>query len=322
MADPSQWQDPEAAPPEPTYEQDFYVSIHKGESLGFYEGPSSHSTAEPWPAPDPFPQPTPSAQYSAPGGSAPTAGGVPSFGPSMPSSTFPDLHAAGPVYSLGFWQSLFDVDALDVRSRICSAVLPFHPPDYLAGKGYGYKALGQTLGETTVPHPVNRNPDLYGPLWIGTTLCLVIVVMSHTLQTLRCLGDQTANQSKLCNQSWITPLALACTIVFSFEFLVPVGLWVVMKWKDVPLGLMELLCLYGYSFCAFIPGTLLWALPWAWLRWLAAAGALLASTASITCNLSGLWQQYLEPKWALGMVGVVVALQLLMTIILNVHFSA
>eukprot|EP00667_Euglena_gracilis_P018803 EG_transcript_20030 len=303
------------APAAPSVDDGFFQSNLSTtvDTLGFYEGPSSSlgkgvSWQPPEPAASPFPgQPAVAPPFPmqppgpAPATAAPQPGGIPMgipmFGPAMPqlSISAPQLGGA-PVYSLGFWQSLFDVDTKDVQGRLRSALL-LRPPEYLSAQPYGHVPQVPDVEDGAPSHTVNRNPDFYGPLWIGATLCLVLVVISHTLNAIQCA---TVQQKKTCTQSWFAPVALGCSLVFGFELLVPVGLWVVMRWKDVPLALMELVCLYGYSFAAFVPATVLWVLPWSWLRWVVFFGAFGLSSANIVRNLLRVWQQHLEPQWLLG----------------------
>mmetsp|Transcript_82706 Transcript_82706/g.145880 ORF Transcript_82706/g.145880 Transcript_82706/m.145880 type:complete len:81 (+) Transcript_82706:2-244(+) len=46
-------------------------------------------------------------------------------------------------------------------------------------------------------------------------------------------------------------------LVVAYQTLVLLGLWAMVRWKDIRLTLTGVLCLYGYSLAWFIPGALL-----------------------------------------------------------------
>jgi len=272
--------------------------------LGFYEGPSTTASH-------------PSAWH--PAGPGPATGrmtDVPIFGPPPPTRHPGD---PGAVYTLGFWQALFDVDTKDVGSRILSA-LRMAPPEYLRHL-HPYTAVPQAMDPEGDPAGgPDRKPDLYGPFWIGTTLWLVCVVASHTLTTLRCQSG--LRTPTLCTQSWFTPIAVGGTLVFGFEFGGAAGLWAALRWRGVAVGLLDLCCLHGYSFFIFVPAAALWVVPGAWLHWLAALAAAALSAGNIVSNLQGLWRQHLDPQMVLSATAAVVALQLDFAVSLLLTFAA
>lgn len=161
--------------------------------------------------------PAPSQPGGAPAGAAPLGPGsaLPSFptGFTLP-ARFTSFSA--PFYTIEFWQSLFDVDAADVVSRI-RAVFLLLPPPYLLPPNRAQLSdpeapplasmtanvqmdtavdeddtaalysdphaaynhpWAQTLGLSGAPVSVGY-PDLYGPTWIGATIGVLLAIVPH-----------------------------------------------------------------------------------------------------------------------------------------------
>ena len=85
------------------------------------------------------------------------------------------------------------------------------------------------------------NPDLYGPVWIATTVVVILFLTGTISQYLSHQGkDHFAYDFKL--------LSGAAGLVYGYTGLVPVGLWGVLKWYgSESANLLECACLYGYA---------------------------------------------------------------------------
>lgn len=111
-----------------------------------------------------------------------------------------------PFWSLGFFQNLFDVDTDQVLNRLYGALVPF-PKSFLQ-------------------HHVNGKPDLYGPFWICTTLVFSIAISGNLANYLQA---GAANE----NYHWkydFHAVTLSATAIYSYAWIVPLGLWGVLKW--------------------------------------------------------------------------------------------
>lgn len=109
-------------------------------------------------------------------------------------------------WSLGFFQNLFDVDTDQVLNRLQGALVPY-PKSFLQ-------------------HHVNGKPDLYGPFWICTTLVFSIAISGNLANYLQA---GTANE----NYHWkydFHAVTLSATAIYSYAWIVPLGLWGVLKW--------------------------------------------------------------------------------------------
>ena len=85
------------------------------------------------------------------------------------------------------------------------------------------------------------NPDLYGPVWIATTVVVILFLTGTINQYLAHKGkEHFAYDFKL--------LSGAAGLVYGYTALVPVGLWGVLKWYgSESANLLECGCLYGYA---------------------------------------------------------------------------
>lgn len=87
----------------------------------------------------------------------------------------------------------------------------------------------------------------YGPFWICTTL----IFASASIGT--CV---TYLARKLHHLEWdydIHLLTWSASVLYGYVVVVPIALYIILKYFSAPLGLAQLLCLYGYSLFIFIP---------------------------------------------------------------------
>lgn len=176
--------------------------------------------------------------------------------------------ADGPsMWSLAFYQRLFDVDSSQVRQRLLASFMPRPQSDFLTA------------------HVRQPAPDLYGPLWVCVTLVLAIGVMANVADYLQS-GGQTGR--------WrydFRKVSISATAVFGYALLVPLLLWLLLLYwrrrhgQDVQLGFVEIVCLYGYSLAVYIPVSMLWTIPVAWLQWALVTAAAALSGAVLVLAL-------------------------------------
>jgi hypothetical protein len=123
------------------------------------------------------------------------------------------------LWSLSFYAQAFDVDTNEVLRRCTSAIYPrANFLDVLEG-----------------------NPDLYGPVWIATTVVVILFLTGTINQYLAQRGvGKFVYDFKL--------LSGAAGLVYGYTAIVPVGLWAVLKWfGSESANLLECACLYGYA---------------------------------------------------------------------------
>nr|XP_033779872.1 protein YIPF2 [Geotrypetes seraphini]XP_033779873.1 protein YIPF2 [Geotrypetes seraphini] len=163
----------------------------------------------------------------------------------------------------GFWtfeyyQTFFDVDTKQVLNRIMGSLLP------LPGKNF-------------VRYHLRNTPDLYGPFWICATLVFT-VAFSSNLHSLFQRNNSTFHYHPEFNKVTIAGIA-----IFSYAWLVPLGLWGFLQWrKGISMGvfsytLLETICVYGYSLFVYIPTAFLAVAPYEWLGWVLLSFAMILS---------------------------------------------
>eukprot|EP01012_Entosiphon_sulcatum_P067223 TRINITY_DN96822_c0_g1_i1.p1 TRINITY_DN96822_c0_g1~~TRINITY_DN96822_c0_g1_i1.p1 ORF type:complete len:360 (-),score=35.52 TRINITY_DN96822_c0_g1_i1:141-1199(-) len=232
----------------------------------------------------------------------------PTVPPREPSPPPPRTRAC---WKLAFWRHFFRVDTNDVLLRVVTALTPIRPPPYLEKKNYSLFSP-EAPGAEPQPDqldavPLNREPDLYGFVWIGATLWVVMAVVAHVTYAHNCPeGGKTSGRESDCEGGWFGVVGIAFWVIFGYIAVIPTIQWAVLRWKGAPTTLLELLCLYGYAQTPFIAASAICVLPWNAFRWIAVVLAWLWSTLSIVLNLANVWRHCLEQKWALGVAAGVV----------------
>ncbi|CAH1159533.1 unnamed protein product [Phaedon cochleariae] len=177
-------------------------------------------------------------------------------GSQRPTSS-PNVEDTDPVSSKSFWtleyyQKFFDVDTSDVVDRIIASITP--------------------KWDNTLKHHLRTKPDLYGPFWISVTLIFTIAISGNIANYL-----QNAN----ARYHWKYDFHLvsyAATTIFLYVSFIPFILWGLLKWttqindvegleEEIVPGVLELICVYGYSLFIYIPVSILWSIQINILQW-------------------------------------------------------
>lgn len=126
-----------------------------------------------------------------------------------------------------------------------------------------------------------NNPDIYGPFWLSTTLIFAIAASSNFASWMSFLKT-TAHPYWTYDFNLVVS---ATSLVYGFTFGVPLCLWAVCKYLQIPLGLISAICLYGYSTAVFIPTCLLCIIPSHAVDWLLLLCAVGLSGGFLALNL-------------------------------------
>ncbi|XP_037332938.1 protein YIPF2 isoform X1 [Pungitius pungitius] len=158
--------------------------------------------------------------------------------------------AAGSFWTFEYYQSFFNVDTAQVLDRVKGSVMP------LPGRNF-------------IKNHLRSNPDLYGPFWICVTLVFSVVI-SGNLSTFL---SEMENPSYHFRPQFHRAVTIAAVVIFMYAWLVPVALWGFLTWRqgaERQIGgysFLETVCVYGYSLFIYIPTSVLWIIPFEWLRW-------------------------------------------------------
>ncbi|CAN1161389.1 Protein YIPF1 homolog [Linum perenne] len=186
------------------------------------------------------------------------------------------------VFSVAAYKPYFDVDTADVLERIKDSLLPFN---------------GSFTEKTA------ENPDLYGPFWICTTLIFVAASIGTFV---------TYVAHKLEKKEWnydINIVTWSAGLFYGYVTVIPLALYVILKYFSVPSGIVQLFCLYGYSLFIFIP-TLIF-------RWIVAGVAGFMSASFVALNLRAHILSAGE-RWVLIVAGIFL-LQLGLSVVLKMY---
>ncbi|KAJ4867096.1 Integral membrane Yip1 family protein [Raphanus sativus] len=205
--------------------------------------------------------PPSAAQGKISGGSNPPRDADDTFsGPGNGSSSRDEPQSGGWLhkFTVGAYKPFFDVDTSDVVDRLKESLFPFRG----------------TFTEKTAD-----KPDLYGPFWICTTLIFVAASIGTFV---------TYVAHKWKKQEWnydINLVTWSAGVFYGYVTLVPLALYVVLKYFSAPSGLVQLFCLYGYSLFIFIPALCLSVVPVEIFRWVIAGVAGFMSATFVALNL-------------------------------------
>ncbi|KAK2972486.1 hypothetical protein RJ640_017658 [Escallonia rubra] len=234
--------------------------------------------------------PPSSAQGKISGGSGPPRDADDTF--SKPVSDSDEAQPRGwlRTFTIAAYKPYFDVDTSDVLERIKDSLLPF----------------SGSFNEKTA-----NTPDLYGPFWICTTLIFVAASIGTFV---------TYVAHKLQNKEWdydINLVTWSAALFYGYVTVVPLCLYIILKYFSAPSSLVQLFCLYGYSLFIFIPALCLSIIPFDIFRWVIAGVAGFMSATFVALNLRNHIKSAGE-RWFLIVAGIFL-LQLALAVALKLY---
>ncbi|CAE6039729.1 unnamed protein product [Arabidopsis arenosa] len=193
------------------------------------------------------------------------------------------------VYS---YTQYFDVDTDVVLNRLMSSLYP-------------------TSGDFF--NKIDANPDLYGLVWICTTLVFVLASLGNCATYL--VKKRTDG-----NAPWIFDvnyMNLAASIIYGYAIIVPLGFYFSLRYMGSKADLLRFWCLWGYSLFIFVPTSLPLLIPVEFLRWVIILLAGSASSCFVALNL----RSYLETNNDITVVmAAAFGLQMVLSIFIKVWF--
>ncbi|KEG10327.1 protein YIPF2 [Trypanosoma grayi] len=269
----------------------------------FYGGASSPAS----PTPPPPPPPTsPATQYAA-------------ALPSQPEPQQELLASTSKFWTIEFYQQFFDVDTRLVLLRMSNTMVPINPPDFLMDRDWRNSAAevpSYELREAGVT--LSRKPDLYGPFWICTTLWMTLGIVSNIMSKIA-FSHNTSNSGEKWGYDF-TMASIASIVIYLYCFGLGCITWGLMKYKELPVALLDTICLYGYSMFIFLPVTILCTIPVSPLQWIVVMVGGVWSTAFLLINFWHLWRATLSGAWFMGIVTFVGAFHMLLTMSFKFYF--
>ena len=225
------------------------------------------------------------------------------------------LFTCGGFCSIDALRPYFDIDTIDISVRMKSSIkycmvndgfrndvlysdnalkldtVQSNSTDTQQENTDGGEAAIAPQGTTT---SAGKGPDLYGPIWITMTLVFFVAVTSnisiyvhHSFKSKNHLEEGGV----AAEQEWdydINQLLHATWILYSFSIGLPSLFYVVFKVAGVNgLGLVDMICFYGYSLVAYLPVTWVCIVPIHAVQWISLGIATTLSGMLVVRNIMG-----------------------------------
>jgi len=191
----------------------------------------------------------------------------------------PQLDVNASFYSIDYYRKFFNVTTSQILKRLTKALVPlpghpFYPEDDVE----------------------NNKPDLYGPFWICTTVIIAMAATGNMAKyfTSTAIGDFETD---------FQLLTFAATVFYISTTIIPTVLYLTLHHIGVEKSLVEIISIYGYSLCVYVPASVACIAPYDWIRWPVIVWCFMVSTWFIVKNLFPT-DPNLRKRTALVMVGV------------------
>ncbi|PKI43600.1 protein YIPF1 homolog [Punica granatum] len=164
------------------------------------------------------------------------------------------------VFSISSYTQYFNVDTDVVLNRLMSSLSPID---------------GNFFSK------IDANPDLYGPIWISTTLIFVLASLGNVATYLM---EKHTDKST----SWtfdVSYINVATFAIYGYAIMVPLGFYFLLHYLGSSASLIRFWCMWGYSLFIFILSTFLLLIPVEILRWIIIVAVGAASACFVGSNL-------------------------------------
>ncbi|KAK4771881.1 hypothetical protein SAY86_013656 [Trapa natans] len=164
------------------------------------------------------------------------------------------------VFSISSYTQYFNVDTDVVLNRLMSSLSPID---------------GSFFSK------IDANPDLYGPIWISTTLIFVLASLGNWATYLM---EKHAGKGS----SWtfdVNYVNVAAIAIYGYAIVVPLGFYFLLQYLGSNANLVRFWCMWGYSLFIFILSALPLLIPVEILRWIIIVAVGAASACFVGSNL-------------------------------------
>ena len=122
---------------------------------------------------------------------------------------------------------------------------------------------------------VKDKPDLYGPIWIYSSLIIIISATGSLTRTLQGIKNKNFFQEFV---------PIAGVVIYGVGFGLPILIAFLMKIFGTSLTFASVICTYGYSFSIFLPISIICVIQWDILQWISLIYAIFSSTSLLVVN--------------------------------------
>ncbi|KAG9138827.1 hypothetical protein Leryth_007452, partial [Lithospermum erythrorhizon] len=195
------------------------------------------------------------------------------------------------VFSISSYTQYFNVDTDVVMNRLMSSLFPFSGDFF---------------------QKIDANPDLYGLIWISTTLVFVIASLGNcTTYLIHGKGDGRT--------TWafdVSYINMAASSIYGYVVVVPLGFYFLLQYLGSKASLVHFWCLWGYSLFTFVLTSFLLVIPVAFLQWTFTLISGVTSASFLALNL----RSYIEVNDLTIVVASAIILQMGLAIFIKMWF--
>ncbi|KAF5453603.1 hypothetical protein F2P56_028497 [Juglans regia] len=137
------------------------------------------------------------------------------------------------VFNISSYIQFFDVDTDIVLNRLMSSFYP-------SGGDFSHK--------------IDANPDLYGLIWISTTLVFVLAAFGNCATYLM----QKHSDSSTSWSFDVSYMNVAAGSVYGYVIVVPLAFYFLLQYLGTKPSLVRFWCLWGYSLFVFVVSSVLY----------------------------------------------------------------
>ncbi|XP_043696531.1 protein YIPF1 homolog [Telopea speciosissima] len=195
------------------------------------------------------------------------------------------------VFCVSSYTQYFNVDTDIVLERIISSLNP------LGGNFFS---------------KIDANPDLYGLIWISTTLVIVLASLGNCATYLM----RKRNDSSTSWSFDVNFLNLAACAVYGYAFLVPLAFYFLIQHLGSSASLVRFWCMWGYSLFIFILSSILLLIPVEILRWIIIILTGVASASFVSLNI----KSFIEATDLMIVVVAAFVLQVALALFIKIWF--
>ncbi|XP_059459114.1 uncharacterized protein LOC132188617 [Corylus avellana] len=164
------------------------------------------------------------------------------------------------VFNISSYTQYFNVDTDIVLNRLMSSLYPISR-DFFS--------------------KIDANPDLYGLIWISTTLVFVLASSGNCATYLM----QKRSDSTTSWSFDVSYVNVAAGSVYGYAIVVPLAFYFLLQYLGSNASLVRFWCLWGYSLSVFVLASFLLLIPVEILRWIIILLTGSASACFVALNL-------------------------------------
>ena len=157
---------------------------------------------------------------------------------------------------------------------------------------------------------IKNNPDLYGPIWIYTSLIILLSATGSLTRTIQ------GHNNKNFFQEFIP---IAGSTIYMVGFGLPILITILMKVFGIKLGFVHVICTYGYSFSIFLPISIICVIQYNYIQWIALIYAVFSSTSLLVVNYYKLMGDFSRNKKSI-IITIVLLAQIGLLLFFKLYF--